>query len=542
MGPGLHWSRLGITLTGLALLAGAPSVQAKVRRTPVKSAASVAPSPTLGRVTDVRFWTLGDVTRIAIEIDREFDYQSDRLNNPDRLFFDFNNVKPQIRKTIQTIPVGDALVKQIRVAETLPGTTRVVLDLEASADFTVSHLTSPERLIVEIRAGLHKESPLAAAPGPLTNAPAATPVHAVAPPPPAPATEAQSRPKKIFVPPPVLVPARVTYATPKIDAPPRLVARLETATLPALLILPKVGPPPPLAITATAAAAVPPAPREANRERSPKPVLTPAVTPKVAESVPLPAKKTKSGEPSLTRALGLKLGRIVIDAGHGGHDAGTRGPEGLLEKDLVLDVSRRLAALVESRLSSEVIFTRSDDTFIPLEQRTRIANENRADLFISIHANSSPIKAISGVETYYLNFTTSKTALEVAARENASSERSIYDLKDLVQKIALKDKVDESREFASKVQTALQALSSKSAPAHVKDRGVKKAPFVVLIGATMPSILAEIGFVTNAHDEALMKKPEYRQKIAEALYRGVSGYASGLSHFQVAAQRKTGGE
>ena len=235
----------------------------------------------------------------------------------------------------------------------------------------------------------------------------------------------------------------------------------------------------------------------------------------------------------MTRALGLKLERVVLDPGHGGHDSGTRGPSGLLEKDLVLDVSKRLGALIAERMGSEVIFTRDDDTFIPLEERTRIANRHKADLFLSIHANSSLVKTASGIETYYLNFTTSQSALEVAARENASSERSIYDLQDLLQKIALKDKLEESREFAARIQTSLSTLSARTNNKS-KDRGVRKAPFIVLIGASMPSVLAEIGFVSNPHDESLMRKAEYRQKIAEALYKGISRYASGLSHYQVA--------
>ncbi len=234
-----------------------------------------------------------------------------------------------------------------------------------------------------------------------------------------------------------------------------------------------------------------------------------------------------------TRVLGLKLGRVVIDPGHGGHDAGTHGPSGLLEKDVVLDVAQRLGKLLEERLGSEVIYTRSDDTFIPLEQRTQIANEHKADLFLSIHANSSPFRYVAGVETYYLNFTTSKTALDVATRENASSQRTVFELKDLLQKIALKDKIDESREFATRIESALYGLSSRSNTT-AKNRGVKKAPFVVLIGAQMPSVLAEIGFLTNTRDEALLKKPEHRQKIAEALYKGIASYADTLSHFQVA--------
>ena len=240
----------------------------------------------------------------------------------------------------------------------------------------------------------------------------------------------------------------------------------------------------------------------------------------------------------MIRALGLKVGRIVLDPGHGGHDTGSVGPAGLREKDLVLDVAQRLGRLIEERMGSEVIFTRSDDTFVPLEQRTEIANEAKADLFLSIHANSSPLRSAAGVETYYLNFTTSRSALDLAARENSGSRMTVYELQGLLQKIALKDKAEESREFASRVQTALYNLSAKT-DARSKDRGVKKAPFVVLIGASMPSVLAEIGFVSNAHDESFMRREEYRQRTAEALYKGISSYANTLSHFQV-AQRHSG--
>ena len=148
------------------------------------------------------------------------------------------------------------------------------------------------------------------------------------------------------------------------------------------------------------------------------------------------------------RALGLKIGRIVVDAGHGGHDSGTLGPEGIEEKEVVLDVALRLGKILKQRLGADVIYTRDDDTFIPLETRTAIANKAQADLFISIHANSSQDPSARGVETYYLNFTSSPDALEVAARENAVSDQSIHQLSDLVKKITLKDKIDESREFA----------------------------------------------------------------------------------------------
>ncbi|MCX6623864.1 MAG: N-acetylmuramoyl-L-alanine amidase, partial [Acidobacteria bacterium] len=251
------------------------------------------------------------------------------------------------------------------------------------------------------------------------------------------------------------------------------------------------------------------------------------------ELIPRAATKNSDGQRSMTRVLGLKIGRIVIDPGHGGHDTGTSGRNGLLEKELVLDVSRRLGKLITERMGSEVIFTRSDDTFIPLETRTAIANDKRADLFLSIHANSSTIRTIAGVETFYLNFSASKSDLDVAARENASSSKTVYELKDLLQKIALQDKVEESREFAARVQSSLHNLASRNL-ARQRNRGVKKAPFVVLIGAQMPSILAEIGFVSNPREEALMNRPEHRQKIAEALYKGLAQYAGTLSHFQLA--------
>jgi N-acetylmuramoyl-L-alanine amidase len=254
------------------------------------------------------------------------------------------------------------------------------------------------------------------------------------------------------------------------------------------------------------------------------------------EEIGKAARHTSAGTSSLIRAMGLKINRVVIDPGHGGHDQGTEGARGLLEKELVLDVALRVGQLVQDRMGAEVIYTRTDDTYIPLEGRTALANEKKADLFLSIHANSSPMAQIAGVETFYLNINGSKDAMDVAARENASAQKSIFELQDLIRKITLHDKSEESHEFAKRVQAALYSLSSKNFPAS-KDRGVKSAPFVVLIGANMPSVLAEIGFVSNSREEALLKKSDYRQKVAEAIYKGMEKYTDSLSHFQVAASR-----
>jgi N-acetylmuramoyl-L-alanine amidase len=177
---------------------------------------------------------------------------------------------------------------------------------------------------------------------------------------------------------------------------------------------------------------------------------------------------------------------------------------------------------------ADVVYTRSDDTFIPLEERTNIANQAKADLFISIHANSSQDHAARGIETYYLNLRGSPEAMEVASRENATSSEGIHDLQDVVRQIARTEKIDESKEFAQDVQDSLSKRIQKSAKT-VKNRGVRKAPFVVLIGADMPSILTEISFLSNPADEQLLKKPEQRQHVAEGIFSGVSNYLESLN-------------
>jgi N-acetylmuramoyl-L-alanine amidase len=414
-------------------------------------------------VTAVRHWSLKDVTRVAIEVSGPFEFRTEHLHNPERVYFDIAKASLQIdsrRFYVET--VSDGLLDRVRVAETAPGTTRVVLDLAENVDATTSTLTSPNRLIIELRMPA----------GSITR----TQVTAPAP-----------------IDPPV------------ISAPP--------AKPPAIASEPSKP------IVAAAEDASPPA--------AAAPIAAPV------QEVAKAASHNSSGTNSLIRALGLKINRVVIDPGHGGHDQGTEGPKGLLEKDLVLDVALRVGKLVQDRMGAEVIYTRTDDTFVPLEGRTAMANEKKADLFLSIHANSSPARGISGVETYYLNINGSRDAIDVAARENGPTQDSIFDLQDIVKKIALHDKSEESHEFARRVQAALYAFSIKNFPGS-RDRGVKTAPFIVLIGANMPSVLAEIGFVSNSREEVLLKKPDYRQKLAEALYKGMEKYAESLSHFQVA--------
>jgi N-acetylmuramoyl-L-alanine amidase len=243
----------------------------------------------------------------------------------------------------------------------------------------------------------------------------------------------------------------------------------------------------------------------------------------------------RTGSYSLARQLGLRAGRIVIDPGHGGHDPGTIGRGGLEEKDLVLDVSLRLEKMLRSELGTDVIMTRSTDVFVRLEERTAIANTRRADLFLSIHANSSRSPSARGIETYILNFATDPHAEEVAARENSISAATLKDLQGLVKAITLNSKIDESRDFASSIHESLIARV-KAGRGDIQDRGVRTAPFYVLIGADMPSVLAEISFVSNPEDERLLRTPEYREKIARSLFEGVKSYLEGLNRTRMPQQ------
>lgn len=437
------------------------------------------------RVTAIRYFSLADVTRVAIEVSGEFQFHSERLHNPERVFFDIFRARPSFDgKRLSSVTVDDKLLGRVRVAETVPGVTRIVLDLTVPVEVSASSLSNPDRLMIELRATAGPAIPLAPA------------METQAVPPPA-------APERAPVP---RAPAAVLVARPPVVAPSVSAA---------------VVPPPPVAEKARAAVAPPP-----------------PAAPKIPDPPPSRgARRTSEGGSTMIRALGLKINRVVIDPGHGGHDQGTVGPHGLLEKDLVLDVARRLGKLIQDQSGSEVVYTRSDDTFVPLEGRTAIANERRADLFISIHANNSTLPRIAGVETFYLNFTTATDALDVASRENASSQKSVFELQDLLQKITLQNKLEESRELAVRVQSSLYSFSARYSPG-IRNRGVKKAPFVVLIGAQMPSILVEIGFLSNAREETLMKRPDHRQRVAEALFRGVSRYTDGLSHFQMATNAK----
>jgi N-acetylmuramoyl-L-alanine amidase len=482
-------------------------------------------------VSGIRHWSTPVYTRIAIDLQDQVSYQAARVPGPDRIYFDLYGARLDPALNGRSVEViDDGFLKRIRAAQFSNNVTRIVLDVSSVSDYSAFLLPNPWRLIIDIH-GLK---------------PGSTPTTNLASLPPAsPARNASPIANSFVAQPPVANPQQPPV-TPSVarrtttqdiaslgQQPNRVQATDRPTTLPiAASVAGTV--PAPQADDGSLASTTPP-PGTSRKKPS---AMHPA-PPSLAENDGNPgppmheAEPTAAGERSLVRTLGLKIGRIVIDAGHGGHDSGTVGPGGIEEKQVVLDVALRLGKLLKQRLGADVIYTRDDDTFIPLETRTAIANKAQADLFLSIHANSSPDSSARGVETYYLNFTTSPDALEVAARENAVSDESIHELSDLVKKITLKDKIDESREFAADVQKSLYENLEEGNPG-LRDRGIKKAPFVVLIGANMPSILAEISFLTNSADAHELQEPAYRQRIAESLYRGVSRYISGLSGVRLA--------
>jgi N-acetylmuramoyl-L-alanine amidase len=260
---------------------------------------------------------------------------------------------------------------------------------------------------------------------------------------------------------------------------------------------------------------------------APAPVLASSTRPSADVPAEPPARNVAGGL-SMARQLGLGVSRIVIDPGHGGHDPGARG-KGVTEAELVLDVALRLEKLLQSIPGVEVLLTRRTDDFIALPERTAIANREGADLFLSIHANASTVAQAHGIETYFLNFANNQTAAAVAARENATSAQAMGALPDLVKAIALSNKLDESRDFATQVQRAM-VDRLKGSNRLLRDLGVKQAPFVVLIGAVMPSVLAEISFVTNPQEAKLLKGNVYRQRIAEALFNAIRKYQTSLKN------------
>ena len=461
------------------------------------------------RVRRVRASLNGDATRVTIDLDNTVQFSSARISNPDRIFFDLHAARltPEVARS--SIHVEGDLLTAVRVAQNHAGVVRVALDVNGVKEYTALLTKDPTQLVIDLYGSSFGAEPVR------TSS----------------AKRAEKTGAEEFRPPEAAAngPTQTVAAKPAsgepVPAPEQWPGASSKSVSTGTLDGPKSG------------ANATPSPRDtlpsAKRGKSTSfKTSTPDAKPDLIRPASAP-QPLRDGQSTLTRTLGLKIGRIVIDPGHGGHDTGTIGPTGLMEKDLCLDVALRLGKIIEQRLpNADVVYTRSDDTFIPLEERTGIANEAKADLFISIHANSSRDMDARGIETYYLNLKGTSEAMEVAARENATAQEGVHELESLVKRIAQTEKIDESKEFAEDIQTSLSERMQKTSKS-VRNRGVRKAPFVVLIGADMPSILTEISFLSNPADEKLLKQPEQRQRVAEGLYQGISSYLQNMNSVTV---------
>jgi N-acetylmuramoyl-L-alanine amidase len=434
---------------------------------PSTSSAPGAPA----RLSAIERAVLPDLVRVTLVLDREVSYHEESLTGPARVFFDLRNVEaaPDLKDAVLRYP--SEILRQIRIGRH-PHATRVVLDFEQVGRHSVYTLYNPFRIVIDA------EMPAtAAAPGAAAAKTTSKPVIAKS--------------------------ASVPSAGATLPAPPPMAKPVKLAEPP---VVPSI-------IPAGEAAA-----DEVDAEKT--------VDKPVALSAPIAPRGNATGGFSIARQLGLGISRIVIDPGHGGHDPGAQ-VRGLDEADLTLDIALRLEALLEKEPGLEVVLTRRTNVYLSLEERTEIANREGADLFLSVHANTSRNVSAGGVETYFLSFAGSPEAEAVAARENSAHVSEMNKLPDLIRAITLNNKLDESRDFAGMVQEALVTRLRRS-NASLTNRGVKKAPFVVLIGAEMPSVLAEVSFMTNKKDLQLLKTATYKQRIAEALQAAIMRYRRSL--------------
>ncbi len=409
----------------------------------------------------IRREILPEAVRITVEMDREVPFYQERLAGPARVFFDLKGTRAVAPLQDATLRYDTDVVREIRFGRHPNSMTRIVVDLEHVARYSVFTLYEPYRIVIDCE----RESAV-------------------------PAMAAQTVVAAKAVVPPQITAPRAASSAPSV-VPSRRV--LDVRPAPTVQALPET----PIA-----------------KPTTPKPVA-PAVN--------------SGGNFSVARQLGLGASRIVIDPGHGGHDPGATA-FAVSEAELVLDVSLRLERLLQQQ-GVDVVLTRRTNDYLGLDERTDIANRESADLFLSIHANASSSATASGVETYFLNFALNRQAEAVAARENAASGKTMSSLPDIIKAITLNSKLNESRDFAAAVQ---RSLVRGLAPSNValRDLGVKQAPFMVLIGASMPSVLAEISFVTNRQEARLLKQPAYRDKIAESLLAGVLRYQQSLKKVQ----------
>ncbi len=511
-------------------------------RAPAPMAAAVPPNSPTSTVRGVQREVLPEVVRITVELDREVPFYQERIEGPARLFFDLKATRTVPALVDATFRYNSDIVRHIRLGRHPNNTTRIVLDLENVSRYSVFTLYNPYRIVIDAERAERIVTVLAAraVKGVGARIAAIRPRADIAPRP----TVASTAPRAVSL--------RVAKSRPIT---PRALVATVTLPAPTALNAPLASVAPNVArvaSTSTAGAAtadkpnapatrgVPIVPSAPIAPNAPSSVTADTETPDtVSAEKPTTSRKpvapatNSSGKFSVARQLGLGVSRIVIDAGHGGHDPGASA-NGVSEAELVLDIALRLETLLLEQEGMDVVMTRRTNEYISLDERTEIANRESADLFLSIHANASANATARGVETYFLNFALNPQAEAVAARENAASGKTMNSLPSIIKAIALNNKLNESRDFAGSIQRAL-VRGMRPGNKTLRDLGVKQAPFMVLIGASMPSVLAEISFVTNRQEARFLKSPAYRQRIAESLFAGVLRYQESLKKVQTAA-------
>jgi N-acetylmuramoyl-L-alanine amidase len=453
------------------------------------------------RLTNVRSFSGPDYARVVIDLSDQTQYVERRAAS-NRLSIQLSNALVSSSLLGRRFIVGESsLLKRIKVYEgnaaktneaaqgasnlqsTAASGVQVEIEVSSLADYSMFRLSEPERIVIDIHAagviaksGTRDNAVRDSAPREAAARPAATP-------------SGRS-----------VVAGESSSARPDDDGLQSKARKASAAGKNAILALPEISDP-----------ILPMGPADsrnaANAPLAAANALAARVDAKAAESV---------------------IKRIVIDPGHGGHDTGTISSGGMREKDLVLDVARRLRAYIKHNYPDiEVIMTRDSDRFIALEERTAIANSRRADLFISVHANASPSRVASGVETYFLSPDRAPSEdMQTAARENAriAAEKSAEKAQPVVASVTAGNRVAESRDLARYIQAGLVRGIGAASPRTAMNRGVKHAAFVVLLGAAMPSVLAEVSFLSNPKDEALLQTTQFRERIAASLFAGLNAY------------------
>jgi len=414
-------------------------------------------------VLPVQYWSSDNYSRVVIKSSKPVAYHAkllDQQNGVPRRLFIDFHQSYIPLKYRSPVSIEDGLLKRIHTSQLDATTVRVYLDTESIADYKVFNLKDPFRVVVDVRGG---------------------------------------RGRAMRIPKRKVAPQIITDIKPLVvraGKEEEAEAKIETAA------------------------------SEIASERVPEIKPKKIITPRKRKTVPGLAGTEKSPAVenlTLAQQLGLGVRRIVVDPGHGGKDPGAVG-FGLKEKDIVLNVAKKIKKILEEKNGYEVLLTRDSDVSLALEERTAIANTKEADLFLSIHVNAHPEETIRGVETFYLNLATHTEAMRVAALENATSTHNMSEMQDILSELMQNEKINESSQLAEFVQLNM-VDGLKKQNFRVKDLGVKQAPFYVLIGAEMPAILAEISFITNPEEAKLMKSEKYLQALAEQIVAGVLSYA-----------------